>query len=58
MKTVWNGRFRLFIGTKGGNVLRGLHLRSSSLGPAGTFSTVPHHLKVSKRHAECVRYET
>jgi hypothetical protein len=42
VKTMWNRRFRLFIGTKGGNVLRGLHLRFSRLGPAGTFSTVPH----------------
>jgi hypothetical protein len=41
VKTMWNRRFRLFIGTKGYNVLRGLHLRSSRLGPAGTFSTVP-----------------
>jgi len=29
MKTMWNRRFRLFIGTIGGNVLRGLDLRSS-----------------------------
>ena len=34
-------RFRLFIGTNGGNILHGLHLRFSRLGPAGMFSTVP-----------------
>ena len=42
MKTMWNRRFRLFIGTKSGNILRGLHLRSSRPGSADTFSTVPH----------------
>jgi hypothetical protein len=41
MKTMWNRRFRLFIGTNGGNILHGLHLRFSRLGPAGMFSTVP-----------------
>jgi hypothetical protein len=41
MKTMWNRRFRLFIGTKGGNILHGLHLRFSRPGPADMFSTVP-----------------
>ena len=38
---MWNRRFRLFIGSNGGNILHGLHLRFSRLGPAGMFSTVP-----------------
>ena len=38
---MWNRRLRLFIGSNGGNILHGLHLRFSRLGPAGMFSTVP-----------------
>jgi hypothetical protein len=37
MKTMWDGRCRLSVGTKGGKVLLGLDLRSLRLGPAATF---------------------
>ena len=37
MKTMWDRRCRLSIGTKGGNVLLGLDLRSLRLGPSATF---------------------
>ena len=37
MKTMWDRRCRLSIGTKGGNVLLGLDFRSLRLGPAATF---------------------
>ena len=36
-ETMWDRRCRLSIGTKGGNVLLGLDLRSLRLGPAATF---------------------
>jgi len=35
---MWNRRFYLFIGTKGGNVLRGVYLRSSRRSPAALFT--------------------
>jgi hypothetical protein len=37
MKTMWDRRCRLSIGTKGGKVLLGLDLRPLRLGPAATF---------------------